>query len=61
MILSFQKDRPGQTEEQSDQGLHYLQFPLHLLDTLLSGKAILFNLKVILANFRMSEFLGILL
>ena len=37
-------DRSGQTvqtqirlflEEQSDQGLHYLQFPLHLLDALL--------------------------
>ena len=44
MILSFQTDTPGQTvqtqirlllEEQSDQGLHCLQFPLHLLDALL--------------------------
>ena len=38
---------PDQTapllEEQSDQGLHCLQFPLHLLDALLEGKAILFN------------------
>ena len=41
MILSFRIDRPGQTvqtqirqllEEQSDQGLHCLQFPLHRLD-----------------------------
>ena len=54
MILSFQTDRPGQTvqtqiklllevEEQSDQGLHCLQFSLHLLDALLYGKATLFN------------------
>ena len=28
-------DRPGQTEEQSDQGLHCLQFPVHHLDALL--------------------------
>ena len=51
MILSFWTDRSGQTvqtqirlllEEQSDQGLHCLQFPLHLLDALLFGKAILF-------------------
>ena len=43
-ILSFRTDRPGQTvqtqirlllEEQSDQGLHCLQFPLYLLDALL--------------------------
>ena len=36
---------PDQTapEEQSDQGLHCLQFPLHILDALLLGKAILFN------------------
>ena len=53
MILSFRTDRPGQTmqtqiklllEEQSDQGLHCLQFQLHLLDALLYGKAILFEL-----------------
>ena len=52
MILSFRTDRSGQTvqtqirlllEEQSDQGLHCLQFPLHLLDALLFGKAILFT------------------
>ena len=30
-------------KEQSDQRLHCLQFPLHLLDALLEGKAILFN------------------
>ena len=48
MILSFQTDRPGQTvqtqirlllEEQSDQGLHCLPFCLHLLDSLVYGKA----------------------
>ena len=52
MILSFRTDMPGQTvqtqirlllEEQSDQGLHCLQFPLHLFDAWLLGKAILFN------------------
>ena len=49
MILSFQTDMPGQTvqtqirqllEEQSDQGLHYLPFHLHRLDSLLYGRAI---------------------
>ena len=48
MILSFRTDRPGQTvqtqirlllEEQSDQGLHYLPFLLHRLDSLVYGKA----------------------
>ena len=48
MILSFQTDMPGQTvqtqirlllEEQSDQGLHYLPFRLHRLDSLLYGRA----------------------
>ena len=43
-FLSFRTDRSGQTvqtqirlllEERSDQGLHCLQFPLHLLDALL--------------------------
>ena len=53
MILSFRTDRPGQTEKQPDQGLHYLQFRLHLLDALLFGKAIL-------QNFRLSEILGYL-
>ena len=44
IFLSFRTDRPGQTvqrqirlllEEQSDEGLHCLQFPLHFLDALL--------------------------
>ena len=43
IFLSFRTDRSGQTVEQSDQGLeeqsdlglHCLQFPLHLLDALL--------------------------
>ena len=52
MILSFRTDRSGQTvqtqirlllEEQSDQGLHCLQFRLHLLGALFFGKAILFK------------------
>ena len=47
---------PGQTvqtqirlllEEQSDQGLHCLPFHLHRLDSLLYGRAILFNFRVI--------------
>ena len=52
MILSFRTDSPGQTvqtqirlllEEQSDQGLHSLQFRLYLLNALFYGKAILFK------------------
>ena len=52
IFLSFWMDRSGQTvqtqirlllEKQSDQGLHCLQFPLHLLDSLLWGTTILFN------------------
>ena len=44
MILSFRTDWSGQIvqtqirlflEEQADQGLHYLQYCLHLLDALL--------------------------
>ena len=43
MILRFRTDMPGQTvqtqirllEKQSDQGLHCLQFPFHLLNALL--------------------------
>ena len=44
IFLSFRIDRSGQTlqtqirqlvEEHSDQGLHCLHFPLHLLDALL--------------------------
>ena len=43
IFQSFRIDKSGQTvqtqirlplEEQSDQGLHSLQFPLHLLDAL---------------------------
>ena len=54
MITSFRTDRSGQTvptqirlllEEQSDQGLHRLQFPLHRLDKLLYRKATLFKLQ----------------
>ena len=54
MILRFQTDRFGQTvqiqirlllEEQSDQGLHSLQFPLHLLGAILYGKSTLFDFK----------------
>ena len=51
LCLPFQlTDRPGQTvqtqirlllEEQSDQGLHYLPFHLHHLDSLLYGRATL--------------------
>ena len=49
MIPSLQTDRPGQTvqtqirlflEEESDHGLHCLQFPLHLLDSLVYGRHI---------------------
>ena len=72
MILSFHTDRPGKTvqtqirlllEEQSDQALHCLQFPLHRLDALLDGNAtghlaqILGWLQQI---FRVSKFLGFL-
>ena len=48
MILSFRTDRPGQTvqtqirlllQEQSGQGLHYLSFRLHRLDSLVYGKS----------------------
>ena len=78
MILSFRTDRPGQTvqtqirlllQEQSDQGLHCLQFHLHLLEALLYGKASLFKsmVKPRCSNFRMAtakfsdpEFLGLL-
>ena len=63
MILSFWTDRSGQTvktqirqfwKEQSDQGLHCLLFRLHLLNTLLCGKATVFkclsNVWMIKAN-----------
>ena len=64
MILSFRTDRSGQTvqtqirlllEEQSDQGLHCLQFCPHLLDELLYGKSSLSNLRGILQQI----FLGV--
>ena len=51
MILSFWTDWSRQIvktqirlllEEQSDQGLHYLQYCLHLLDALLDGKTSFF-------------------
>ena len=52
MIRSFRTDRSGQTvqtqirlllEEQSDKGLHCLQFRLHLLGASLFSKVILFK------------------
>ena len=46
MILNFWTDRPGQTvqtQEQSNQGLHCLQFRLHQIEALLLGKALLFK------------------
>ena len=54
MVLSFWADRPWQTvqiqirlllKEQSDQGLHYLPFNLHLLDKFQFGKTSLFEFK----------------
>ena len=39
MIPSFRTDMPGQTVEQSDQGLHCSPFRLHRLDSLLYGRA----------------------
>ena len=60
MILSFRTDRSEQTaqtqirlflEEQSDQGLHYLPFCLHILDPLPCSKTILFQFLDIYNNF----------
>ena len=60
MILSFRTDRSGQTvqtqirlllEEQSDQGLHCLQFRLYLLVHYSSVKPSCSNFRVIAANF----------
>ena len=51
MILSFRTDRPGKTEEQSDQGLFCLQFRLLLFGALLYGKATLFKFRVITVHF----------
>ena len=68
MFPSFRTVRSGQTvqtqirlllEEQSDQGLHCLQFCLHLLIALLLRYNHLFHLfRVITANVLESEFLG---
>ena len=46
--------------DQTAQGLHCLQFPLRLLDAVLSEKSILFNFRVITANFWVSEILEFL-
>ena len=60
MVISFQTDNSGQTvqtqirlllEEQSDQGLHYLQYCLHLLDALLYGKTSFFESEDDYSNF----------
>ena len=69
MILSVRTDRSGQTvqtqvrlflEEQSDQGLHCLQFPLHLLmlDSIVEPHCS--NFRISTAVFRVSEYLGFL-
>ena len=59
-MLSFRTDKSGQTvytqtrlllEEQSDRSQHCLPFCLHLLDTLLCGKATLFEFKGDYRNF----------
>ena len=42
-------------EEQSDQGLHYLQYCLHLLGALFCGKTSFFNFRMITAKFRPCE------
>ena len=60
MILSFQTDWSGQLvqtqiklllEEQSDQGLHYLQHCLYLLDALHYGKTSFSEFKDDYSNF----------
>ena len=56
--FSDKQCRPDQTAP--DQGLHCLQFRLHLLDTLLYGKYTLFNFRLIAAFFRVSEYVGVL-
>ena len=68
MTLSFRTDMPGQTvqtqirlllEEQSDQGLHCLQFCLHRLDSLLYGRATEFKFFEWLQQiFWVSKYLG---
>ena len=60
MILSFRTDLSGQIvqtqirvhlEEQSDQGLHYLQYCLHLLDALLDEKNSFSSFRMITTKF----------
>ena len=60
MILSFWTDWSGQIvqtlirlllEAQSDQGLHCLQYCLHLLDALLYGKTSFSSFRMITAKF----------
>ena len=60
MILSFRTDWFEQIvqtqirlllEEQSDQGLHYLQYCMHLLDALFNGKTSFFSFRMITAKF----------
>ena len=55
MILSFRTDLSGQIvqtqirlllEEQSDQGLHYLPYCLHILNALLYGKTSFFHFRM---------------
>ena len=60
MILSFWTDLFGQIvqtqirlllQEQSDQGLHYLLYCLHLFYALLDGKSSFFSFTMITAKF----------
>ena len=44
MILSFRTDMPGLLEEQSDQGLHYLQFRRHVLVCIFYDRATFFEI-----------------
>ena len=46
MILHFRTDRPGQTVQILDQGLHCLQFPLHHLDALFYGEATMLKFEL---------------
>ena len=47
-------------EEQSDQGLHYLLFHLHLLEAFSAVRPICLNFRVITAIFWVSKNLGLL-
>ena len=58
MTLNFQTDRSGQTEEQSDQRLHYLQYCLHLLDAILDSKISFSSFRMITAKNSSAENLG---